>query len=276
MLIRVTAPHYCAGLVIKDDVCIHSAPILKWCRGKNLQELILYFTKKEYEIEMLNANDVPGKGGDFKREVLEADVYPGRVVRIIDYGLQNQRPFKGEDKPPAREIGLTYEFSEEFMKDKEGNELKDKPRWLREILPLHNLKAEKAKSTQRYKALDPEGVNNGDFSQLLGAPCNITVIVEDGQGKNKGKKYEKVASIAPMSAKKAEKLPPLVNEPIFFDLDKSDLATFKSLPKWDQEKIKANLEFNGSPLQILLGEQVVEQQPEPEQNNEPEEEERPY
>lgn len=224
---------------------------------------------------MLNANNVPGKGGNFKKEVLEPDVYPGRLVQIIDFGLQAQRPYKGQDKPPANEIGLTYELSEEFMKNEKGEEIPEKPRWVSETLPLHNLKAEKAKSTQRYLALDPTNANEGDFSQLLGAPCNITIVVEDGKGKNIGKKYENIANVATMSAKKADKLPPLVNEAKFFDLDKPDVAVFKSLPEWMQKKIKGNLNYNGSPLQILLGEQVVEQQeevnPEPEQD-----EERPY
>jgi hypothetical protein len=252
---------------------VKAAPILNWCIGKTYEEVFSYFTKKGYKTYMLNANNVPGNS-KFKREVLDPDVYPGRVVQVIDCGLQNQRPFKGQEKPPAHELIVTYELSDQFMHDEEGEEIPDKPRWLSENFPLHNLLAEKAKSTARYNAFDPEHVYQGDFSQVLNAPVNITVVVEDGSGKNAGKKFEKVAGVSPMSAKKAEKLPKLINEPKFFDLDNPDVKVFNSLPKWIQEKIKSNLNFNGSPLQKLLGEQVKEEaKPAPEPTGQ---DERPF
>lgn len=46
MLVQVTAPHFCAGLVLVDDRCIEAAPILKWAIGKRADELRRYFAKK--------------------------------------------------------------------------------------------------------------------------------------------------------------------------------------------------------------------------------------
>jgi hypothetical protein len=65
-----------------------------------------------------------------------------------------------------------------------------------------------------------------------------------------------VAGVSAMSAKKAEKLPKVINEAKFFDLDNPDVKVFNSLPKWIQEKIKSNLNYNGSALQHLLSDQV--------------------
>jgi hypothetical protein len=58
MLIRVTAPHFCAGLQLEHGVVVTSAPILKWTRGRIffgdnhrpavLQELL----RRGYEVMM--------------------------------------------------------------------------------------------------------------------------------------------------------------------------------------------------------------------------------
>ena len=180
---------------------------------------------------------------------LEAGNYPGRLVQLIDYGLQAQRPYKGQDKPPMQEIGLTYELCDEFMKDEDGNDVEDKPRWISETIPLHNLKADKAKSTQRYLALDPKQVFGGDFSQLLGTPVMITVVNNSVGDKT----YDNVGALSPMRPRDAANAPELKNEAKMFDLDEPDLEIFNKLPKWIQEKIQANLNYNGSKLQKLLG-----------------------
>ncbi len=206
----------------------------------------------------LNAKTVKSNAGTrVEQPVLEPAGYPGRLVQVIDYGLQNQRPFKGEEKPPAPEIGLTYELSDEFMIDKEGKVLEDKPRWQSEIIPLHNLVAEKAKSTQRYYALDPEEKQGGDFVKLLGTPCIINIV----NNPRDGKVYNNVGSLSTIRAKDAEKLPPLVNKPSAFLLDEPDLELFNSFPEFIKTKIKANLNYNGSPLQKLLGEKSTAKPP---------------
>jgi hypothetical protein len=207
----------------------------------------------------LNAKDVPSSGGGNKHP-LEAGNYPGRLVAVIDLGLQAQRPFNGEEKAPANEIGVTYELADEFMKDEQGQDLADKPRWISESFPFFNLKATKATSTKRYKALDPTEKYSGDWAQLIGMPCNVTIVVND---KGNGKIYENVAGISPMRPKDADKAPPLVNKPIVFDLDAPDLDTFKRIPKWQQDKIKANLNYRGSKLEALLGKDPEPKKEEP-------------
>jgi hypothetical protein len=198
----------------------------------------------------LNANSV---GRDSKPRVAQAnlapDVYLGRVVQIIDLGLQPQRAFQGKEKPPANEISITYELAEEFMKDEDGKELKDKPRWISEDLPFYGLFADKAKSTLRYHAFDPTMAYDGDFAKCVDTPVNITVV----NNKSGDRIYDNVANVSPMSEKKKANLPPLVNKPKVFDLDRPDMEVFNSLPKWIQDKIKGNLNFQGSPLQKALG-----------------------
>ena len=184
---------------------------------------------------------------------LESGSYPGRLVLVVDLGLQNQRDYQGEKKPPAREILLTYEFADEFMKDEDGEDILDKPRWLSESFPLYNLDSERAKSTLRYKALDPIMQHGGDFTQLLGYGVNITVM-QNPNKKNPERPWENVGGLTAMRLKDIEKLPELVNESVAFDLEEPALDNFMMLPKWIQKRILENLEFRGSLLERMLEE----------------------
>ncbi len=193
------------------------------------------------------------KGNADKKFAPQANIvpgtYPGRLVQIIDYGLQPQKPYLGKDKPPAQEIGLTYELVDEFMKDEDGKDIEDKPRWVSETLPFYGLYADKAKSTLRYLAFDPDQEWGGDFSKALDVPINVNIV----NNKSGDKVYDNVNSIAAMRPKDAANCPALKNTARVFDLDAPDLEIFKGFPQWIQDKIKGNLNYNGSKLQKLLG-----------------------
>jgi len=214
----------------------------------------------------LNAKKVAHTGGNKgpAQEAIEPGTYPVRVAQVIDCGLQPQRPYQGQEKPPAHEIMLTYEFLDEFCLDENGEEDVEKPRWLSETLPLRSLLAEKAKSTQRYYALDPNEALGGDFTQLVGVAANASIVQNAGKGKNAGKVYNNVQALSSMRAKDANKAPELKKEGKVLDLDDPDLDVFNSLPEWLQDKIKDNLEYEGSALQKALGgapaEPVVEEE----------------
>lgn len=196
----------------------------------------------------LNANKLPNNSKT-TIPAMEPGTYPARLVQIITLGVQKQRPFKGQEKPPALSFRLTYEFLDEFLKDEDGNDLEDKPRWLTEELPFLSLKAEKAKSTQRYYALDPDEKFKGDWSQLIGAPCMVTVTnYENSQGDTK----DSVASVSAMRPKEAAKAPELKNPSLVFDFEEPDKDVFLNFPDWLQDKIKEAVNFEGSQLQALL------------------------
>jgi hypothetical protein len=182
--------------------------------------------------------------------------YPARLVQLIDLGLQAQNPYMGKEKPPVQQIMLTYELVDEFMKDEDGNDIEDKPRWVSEILPFFGLHADKAKSTQRYNAFDPQGVHSGDFSQAIGLPINVTIV---NNPSSNGKIYDNVAGISPMRPRDAQACPELKNVSKVFDLDNPDMETFSALPEWIQKKIVANLNYAGSPLEKALAGKPVGQ-----------------
>lgn len=187
-------------------------------------------------------------GDRIEQPIIEAGMYPARLVQLIDLGVQAQRAFQGQPKAPMQEIMLTYELVDVFMLDADGNEQENKPRWVSETLPFHNLKADKAKSTQRYNAFDPKGDWDGDFSKAVGAPINV-VLVNNVVG---DKTYTNVAGVATMRARDAAACPEPQNPVKMFSLDEPDMEVFGKLPKWVQEKIQKNLNYGGSALERAL------------------------
>lgn len=179
---------------------------------------------------------------------LDAGSYPARLVQILLMGVQKNNPYKGEEKAPSLKVRLTYEMLDEFMKEEDGSDILDKPRWVSEDLPFLSLKADLAKSTKRYYALDPESVADGDWAKLLGSPCMVTLV----QTESKGKTYNNVAAVSAMRPKEAAKAPPLINEGKIFDFYAPDMEVFEALPDWLQEVIKGAVDFEGSPLEALL------------------------
>ena len=202
---------------------------------------------------MLNAKHVPMTGGNTSRPpALEPGAYPARLVQVILLGIQKQNPYQGQEKPPTLEMMLTYEFLDEFMKDEDGDDITDKPRWLSETLPLHNLAADKAKSTKRYYALDPNDEHDGDWSELVTKPCIVNVINKEGTGKNAGRVYENISNVSAMRPKEAAKAPELVNPTKVFDFYNPDMEVFNALPEWLQNKMKEAVDFEGSALDLAI------------------------
>ena len=219
------------------------------------------------------ANAKTAAGSAPRTPPLEAGTYPARLVQVIDLGVQEQRPYQGQEKPPAQEISLTYELLDEFLLDEDGQEQLDKPRWVSERFVLHNLASEKAKSTKRYTALDPEELADGDFFALVNTPVNVTIVQNPGK---EGRIYNNVAGISPMRSKDAERAPALVNEPRVFDLDAPDMAVFEQFPDWIKEVIKSNLNYAGSALQYSLVDGSTSDEPDGDDAQGPEDNDNPF
>ena len=190
---------------------------------------------------------------------LPVDNYPCRVAQVIDMGRQVRETWDSvqnkyvpdHEKAPVNMIRVTYEFTTEFMKDENGNEQEDKPRWLSEEFPLLPLSSDLATSTKRMKAFDPDFSNfGGDWSLVLTLPCSVSVA------HSKGGKAKEGNVAKPM---KGMVIADLKNEPKMFSLVEPDVDVFRSFPEWIQERIKANLDFEGSKLQAALAGQAVGQ-----------------
>ena len=207
----------------------------------------------------MNVSKIKQESNFVAQEPIDAGALPARVVQLITLGLQPQKPYKGDPKPPVEELYITYEMADEFMKDEEGNEIEDKPRWLSETITLRSLDSDLAKSTKRYYALDPKVEHGGDFSKLAGAPCVLAVIQNPSKKAGDDRIFNNIEGVTAMREKDIAKAPELVNPPKVFDIDEPDMEVFTSLPEWLQNKIKENLNYGGSALEKAvknLGENV--------------------
>jgi len=219
----------------------------------------------------LNARKIKSKSKFVEQPLLAVDNYPARVVQVVDLGLQDGGEWKGEKKPPANVIRITYELVDAFMVDKDGKEQEDKPLWLSEDLKLYSPDADLAKCNKRYKAIDPTEVFDFDWSQIIGCPCTVLTIHKE----SKGKTYCNIGNVTPyIVSKRNPELPEVQGNSSFFSLAEPDLEVFNSYPEWIRDKITGNLEFNGSPLQQALdgGESPKAQPKAPEPEFEAEEE----
>lgn len=197
-----------------------------------------------------NAKDIPFGGGERKRAPAVAPgAYPARVSNLVLTGKQ-PNSFKGDDKPPALKLRMTYELLDEFLKDDEGKDMLDKPRWVTQEFNLFSLKSDRAISTKVYYALDPQEIYGGDFAKLVGLPCIVTIANE--KSKKTDAIYEKVSAVSAMRDKEAAKAPELVNTPYLFDFYNPDMEVWDKLPEWLQDVIKGAVDFEGGALQKAL------------------------
>lgn len=205
----------------------------------------------------LNAKKLPQQSSGFRQEPLDEGTYPARLVCIYDLGLQKGNLYQGKRKPTKQKLIFVYELLDEFCFDEEGNELTDKPRWVKEDFPFHPLSSDLAASTKRYNALDPEDESDGEFPLLLGKPCLVTIVNnEDKKGKKDDKGnpviYNNIGNVSAMRKRDRDKAAELVNEPKVFLLDEPDMEVWKGMPEWIQNRIKGGIDFESTKLAKLL------------------------
>ena len=201
----------------------------------------------------MNARKIQMEGGKrFEQEPLVAGVYPVRVVQVVLLGIQPQRAYQGQEKDPVLTLRVTHEFLDEFCVDEDGNIQEDRPRWLSETFPLYSLDSERANSTKRYFAIDPEEKMGGDWAKLVGMPVMATITARPGTGKHEGKVFNNIAGLSTMREKEQKNAPALVNDALVFDPYDPDMEAFATLPEWLQDVIKGAEDYEGSDLEGLV------------------------
>lgn len=196
----------------------------------------------------ININATPKKPAK-QRQLITAGQNMARLVQVIDFGLQTQRPYKGEEKPPAYEVLLTFEFPEERI-EQDGE---SRPMWKSKRLKLSS--DERSTCYKFYTKMDPENKHRGDFGKLIGKEIAVFISHDKGNGKNANIVFDNISDVAPLM--RGMKVPPLENDPVVFDLTSPNLEVFESLPDWMQNIIKENLEYDGSKLErALMGQET--------------------
>ncbi|AUS01827.1 hypothetical protein NVP1293O_39 [Vibrio phage 1.293.O._10N.261.52.E1] len=227
------------------------------------------------------AKTTGGTGTGKKRELVPAGQFPARLVRITDLGLHPKIDYKtGKVTGEQYKVRFTYELLTSFLKDEDGNDMKDKPRWISENIPITKALAFADAPAQpwygncgivkRYRAISGNPLAAAeDLSVLLGEACSVLVVHEaDRKGKTDDEGnvvvYANVGEVAADPfAMMGQEAPALVNEAKFLDLSEPSLELYEEEPNFVKEMIVTNLEFAGSPLEKLMaGEEAGGDEPE--------------
>jgi hypothetical protein len=59
ILVRVTAPHFVAGIVMATGRCVKAAPIMAWAVGEDASYLRKYFADKGWKASILTTKEPP-------------------------------------------------------------------------------------------------------------------------------------------------------------------------------------------------------------------------
>jgi hypothetical protein len=203
--------------------------------------------------QAVKAEDVSKKG---TAPVLDAGVYPARILSIVDLATQPGSP---QYPDPKRKLEFRMECLDEFMVDDAGEPIADKPRTFNyEVSYNEDGYMHEKSSIYKLLAAIPNGFTLS-LADMLGAPVSLmlTKYVKKS-GKNAGKDDNKIVSVLPMKAKDIPNAAPLVGKPLFFDFSEPDVETFNKLFKGNQyaaqDRIKASTDYPGSLLAQLLGE----------------------
>lgn len=189
---------------------------------------------------MPNMNKVPSAPKK-QRALIEDGQQVARIVQVIDLGLQNQRPFQGQEKPPAYELYITLEFPDQRIEiDGES-----KPMWKSTRFKLSS--DDRSTCYKWYTRLDPKNNFKGEWTDLINTPCLAFITHQQGKGKNSDRVFDNISDINGIV--KGMTVAPLENDPVVFDLMSPNMEVFESLPDFLQGIIKENLEYDGSKLQ---------------------------
>jgi hypothetical protein len=198
---------------------------------------------------MLNARELPSFSGP-KYDPIGVGAYPARLLQVITLGIQPQRPFKGEEKPPALELMTVYELLDEFLPGEDGEPDENKPRVINERFAFYSLENTKANSTKRYYSLDPNEAFQGDWNELVGIPCLVNVI--QYTSKRDGSIKNGISGVSGMRAKEAAKAPELVNEPVAFDFYEPVYENLEKLYPWVIDTFSKAIDYKGSKLEEMV------------------------
>lgn len=206
--------------------------------------------------QAVKAEDVSKKGN---APVLDAGVYPARILSIVDLATQPGSP---QYPDPKLKLEFRMECLDEFMKDDEGNDILDKPRvFSYEVSYNADGYMHEKSSVYKLLAAIPEGFTLS-LKDMVGAPVSLMLTkYTKKSGKNAGKEDNKIASVLPMKAKDIPNAAKLIGTPLFFDFSEPDLEVFNKLFKGNpyaaQERIKASTDYPGSLLAKLLGDETA-------------------
>lgn len=169
-------------------------------------------------------------GGE--RIIVPAGTYMARCYSIVDLGTQYSAKFGTW----AHKVLLQFELPTEVMDD--GRPMAISSRYTISL----NEKASLRHVLESWlgRSITPKEEKEGfALGNMLGAPCLLSVIHADSNGKT----YANIAGV--MSVPKGTTVPDQVNPAISYDIENGRDAVYAKLPDWIKNIIEESKEFKG-------------------------------
>ena len=181
------------------------------------------------------------------KEQPQEGTHAARLLGITELGHQDGFVWDGKKIESSWKVEFTYELVNHTMED-------NRPFVVSEDITNKDWEDPKTGRAStlvaRAKSLLGKDYKEGmkDLEKLLGAPCMVTVTVNEA-GYSKIRGQAAVGSI-PFGMEVKE----LHNDPYFFDMDAPDMDRWESMPDFKKEKIQNALNFSETALAKELAE----------------------
>lgn len=183
-----------------------------------------------------------GGGNSSTYSLLEDDVYPARIAKIVFLGTQPQPPYQGREKPDAVKARVTYEIiGETTTQTKADGEEKDFPAQVSEVLTVPaggRSMGKMAALLDTVLGVKETFADTDDYEQLLNKPVNVQI---DSYTSKKGTTHNGIKAVTALGKKAKESLEECQIEQEFFCpyTDNDDMkAKWANMMSWQQDMIK--------------------------------------
>jgi hypothetical protein len=176
---------------------------------------------------------VKEKGGNYT--LTPPGNHVARCVWAIDFGTQHSARYDKDTK----KLALFWELPNEkhTFKEEDGPQpFMVRREFTASLSKKSNLRA--FLESWRGRAFTKEELEGFELSKLVGQPCMVNVIHEEGEDRT----YANIASVSQLM--KGYNAPPQITPPVFYEIEQGKNDTYLSLPEWIREKIAACNEWN--------------------------------
>ena len=165
--------------------------------------IVIFIKENDMGIERLT---VKTSGGDkLTYDNLEAGEYEARLIYVADLGMQNRKPFNGDEKTPCQQIALCFEVLDSTVEL--NGETRPRTLWSTTINVFSSMGG-MGHELSMYRAFVPTAPENSlpDWEAQLGKPVNITVAPKE----SKGRVFDNIMNVSAIPLKYQDKVPEAV------------------------------------------------------------------
>lgn len=186
-----------------------------------------------------------------QRKLPEAGARKAYFNRYIRAGIHTVPGFEGAPPKDNPQVILGWELTDDFT-----DEDTPRPMWVKGfgMGNINDFNGEKSKKTKWFTNMFLDFVaGSSDPKDFLGKGCRVVMKHNPGKGKHVGKTFANLADVRDYDGE----LPPISQEPVYFDFDNPTKEDLDKLFPWEVDYLKEAVNYPGSKVEELVNEQQV-------------------